>query len=59
MADCVPNGKLDNYCVDQVVETYFDDLQGRTRMRIYESSDPYKFTAYSMQGVVTDLHSVK
>ncbi|WP_028583285.1 pilus assembly protein [Desulfogranum mediterraneum] len=52
-AVCVPNGRLDNYCVDQVVETYFDDLEGRTRMRIYESDEPYHYTSYSMQGVVS------
>lgn len=54
---CVPNGRLDNYCVDQVVETYFDDLQGRTRMRIFESNAPDTYTAYSMQGVVTSYNA--
>ena len=54
---CVPNGQLDNYCVDQVVETYFDDLEERTRMHIFESNDPKTFTAYSMQGVVTSYNA--
>ncbi len=56
-ADCIPNGRLDNYCIDQVVETYFDDIQARTRMRIYESNEPDTYTAYSMQGVVTSYSS--
>lgn len=49
---CVPNGRLDNYCVDQVVETYYDELEKRTRVRVFESNEPDKFSAYSMQGVV-------
>jgi hypothetical protein len=48
---CVPNGKLDNYCIDQVTETFYDELEGRTRVRIYDSNDPASFTPYSMQGV--------
>ncbi|WP_136808424.1 pilus assembly protein [Desulfosediminicola flagellatus] len=51
--ECIPNGRLDNYCVDQVVETFFDDLEGRTRVKVYDSSNPEEFTALSMQGVVT------
>ena len=51
---CVPDGKLDNYCIDQVVETYFDDIEKRTRARIYSSNSPDKFEALSMQGVVTE-----
>ncbi|MFA7455529.1 MAG: PilC/PilY family type IV pilus protein [Desulfobulbaceae bacterium] len=48
---CVPNGRLDNYCIDQVAETFYDDLEGRTRVRIYESNNPHAFEPYSMQGV--------
>lgn len=50
---CKSNGRLDNYCVDQVVETYYDDLEKRTRMRIYESDSPDTYSPYSMQGVVS------
>jgi Tfp pilus tip-associated adhesin PilY1 len=53
--ECVPNGQLDNYCVDQVVASYYDEGEGRTRMRIYSSSDPESFSPYSMQGVVTSF----
>jgi Tfp pilus tip-associated adhesin PilY1 len=53
--ECVPNGQLDNYCVDQVVASYYDDGEGRTLMRIYSSSDPESFSPYSMQGVVTSF----
>lgn len=54
---CIPNGRLDNYCVDQVVETYYDDLEKRTRVRVYESNEPDDFAAYSMQGVVKTFAS--
>ncbi len=57
LTNCVPNGRLDNYCVDQVVETYYDAMEGRTKMRIFESNEPDEFTAYSMQGVVTSYNS--
>jgi len=50
---CVPDGKLDNYCVDQVVQTYYDDIEKRTRVRVYSSNSPDSFAASSMQGVVT------
>lgn len=49
---CVPDGKLDNYCVDQVVETYYDDVEKRTRAKIYNSNSPDTFEPFSMQGVV-------
>ena len=49
---CVPDGKLDDYCVDQVVKTYYDDLEKRTRAKIYSSNSPDTFEALSMQGVV-------
>ncbi|WP_167505997.1 PilC/PilY family type IV pilus protein [Desulfosediminicola flagellatus] len=55
LTECVPNGQLDNYCVDQVVASYYDEGEGRTRMRIYSSNDPDMFSAYSMQGVVTSF----
>ncbi len=48
----VPNGQLDDYCVDNVVETYYDDVQGRTRVKVYNSNEPDTFSAVSMQGVV-------
>ncbi len=54
---CIPNGQLDNYCVDQVVETYFDEVDERTRIRIYESSDPFTFEAFSMEGVASSYNS--
>ncbi len=54
---CIPNGRLDNYCVDQVVQTYYDDLEKRTRVRVYESNEPDTFDAYSMQGVVKTFAS--
>lgn len=49
---CTPNGRLDNYCVDQVVETYYDTLEKKTRARIFESNVPRNYSIYSMQGVV-------
>lgn len=54
---CTPNGRLDNYCVDQVVETYFDPLEKRTRTRVYESDAPDEYLAYSMLGVVKNFSS--
>jgi Tfp pilus tip-associated adhesin PilY1 len=48
---CRPNGRLDNYCIDQVAETFYDDREGKTRVRIYSSEDPASFAPYSMQGV--------
>lgn len=50
---CGPsNGQLDDYCIDNVIETYYDDIEDRTRVKVFNSSAPDKFTAYSMQGVV-------
>jgi Tfp pilus tip-associated adhesin PilY1 len=57
VVDCVPNGELDNYCVDQVVESYYNESDDATYMRIYESNDPDSFTAYSMQGVVSAFNN--
>ena len=54
---CTPNGRLDNYCVDQVVETYFDPLEKRTRGRIFESDEPDGYVSYSMLGVVDSFSS--
>ncbi len=51
--ECTPNGMLDNYDIDQVVETYFDDAENRTRVKVYKSDDPDSFNPYSMEGVVT------
>lgn len=51
---CIPDGILDNYCIDQVVETKFDPIEKRTRARIYSSNSPDTFEALSMQGVVTN-----
>lgn len=50
---CIPDGKLDNYCVDQVVATYFDEFEQRTRVRVYNSNSPTEFEALAMQGVVS------
>jgi Tfp pilus tip-associated adhesin PilY1 len=50
--DCVADGILDNYCVDQVVETYYDEFEERTRVKVFNSTDPDEFEAYSMAGVV-------
>ena len=52
-SSCVPNGILDNYCVDQVVDTYFDESEKRTRARIYNSNSPDEYDPFAMQGVVT------
>lgn len=54
---CVANGRLDNYCVDQVTETFYDDQEGRTRVRVYDSNDPDSFAPYSMQGVAESYSS--
>ncbi|MFT5697822.1 MAG: Tfp pilus tip-associated adhesin PilY1 [Desulforhopalus sp.] len=53
LTECVPNGQLDNYCVDQVVASYYDEGDSATYMHIYQSSSPESFSSYSMQGVVT------
>ena len=52
-----PNGQLDDYCVDNAVETYYDDILGKTRVKIFRSSDPDEFTPYSMQGIVKTYDS--
>ena len=49
---CIPNGQLDNYCVDQVVETFFDETENRTRVRVFDSDSPTTYEPRSMQGVV-------
>jgi len=54
---CEPNGRLDNYCVDQGDGNFLDDLEGRTRVRIYDSNDPDTFAPHSMQGVAESYSS--
>jgi hypothetical protein len=51
--ECSPNGLLDNYNIDQVVETFFDETENRTRAKIYTSDDPDFFNPYFVEGVVT------
>lgn len=53
MTSCVPDGQLDNYCVDQVVSSFYDESKNSTYMRIYNSISPDTFDPFSMQGVVT------
>ncbi len=36
----VSNGTLDDYCIDQVVQTYYDELEKRVRVRVSESNLP-------------------
>lgn len=51
--DCgAPNGILDDYCIDNVVSTYYDEGDGKTKVKIYKSPKPDKFAPVSMQGVV-------
>lgn len=57
LTSCVPDGQLDNYCVDQVVSSFYDESDNATYMRVYESSSPDTFNPYSMQGVVTEYSS--
>ncbi|NTV51207.1 MAG: hypothetical protein HGA69_00015 [Desulfobulbaceae bacterium] len=47
-----PNGILDDYCVDKVVDTYLDIFEERTRARIYKSNATTSFDPFSLQGVV-------
>ena len=54
---CVPDGILDNYCVDQVVETFYDEVEERARVKVFNSTDPDMFEAFSMQGVVSSYAS--
>lgn len=51
--ECNPNGILDNYLVDQVVQTFFDESEERTRVKVFTSDNPDSFSPYSMEGVVT------
>ncbi|MBU0968095.1 MAG: hypothetical protein KKA54_17155 [Proteobacteria bacterium] len=51
--ECTPNGILDNYDIDQVVQTYFDETENRTRIKVFTSDDPDSFDPYFMEGVVT------
>lgn len=51
--ECTPNGLLDNYAIDQVVQTFFDETENRTRTKVFTSDDPDSFDPYFMEGVVT------
>jgi Tfp pilus tip-associated adhesin PilY1 len=51
--ECTPNGLLDNYEIDQVVQTFFDETENRTRIKVFTSDDPDSFDPYFMEGVVT------
>ncbi|RJX28224.1 MAG: hypothetical protein C4531_12545 [Desulfurivibrio sp.] len=51
--ECHPNGMLDNYLTDQVVQTFFDEAENRTRTRIYTSDNADTFDPYYLEGVVT------
>ncbi|MFZ5766867.1 MAG: hypothetical protein ACOY4H_14915 [Thermodesulfobacteriota bacterium] len=51
--ECTPNGLLDNYFIDQVVQTFYDETEDRTRTRIYTSNDADLFDPYYLEGVVT------
>ncbi|MCK9295766.1 MAG: hypothetical protein M0P70_11850 [Desulfobulbaceae bacterium] len=51
--ECTPNGLLDNYEIDQVVQTFFDETENRTRTKVFTSDDPDTFDPYFMEGVVT------
>jgi Tfp pilus tip-associated adhesin PilY1 len=52
--ECTPNGLLDNYDIDQVVQTFFDETENRTRVKVYTSDDPDSFDPFFMEGVVSD-----
>jgi Tfp pilus tip-associated adhesin PilY1 len=54
--ECTPNGMLDNYDIDQVVQTYFDEAENRTRVKVFTSDDPDSFDPYFLEGVVTDYN---
>ena len=50
---CVPNGRLDDYCVDQVVQSTYDGE--KLTSKILASTTPDAFKSYSMQGVVSSF----
>ncbi|MCB2183209.1 MAG: hypothetical protein KQH63_14345 [Desulfobulbaceae bacterium] len=52
--ECTPNGILDNYLYDQVIQSFYDETEERTRIRVYTSDDGDVFDPYSMEGVVSD-----
>lgn len=51
--ECNPNGMLDNYLIDQVVQTFYDEAEDRTRTKVYTSDNADIFDPYFMEGVVT------
>ena len=55
--ECNSNSILDNYDIDQVVQTFFDESEERTRVKIFTSDDPDNFAPYSMEGVVSSYSS--
>lgn len=51
--ECTPNSMLDNYDTDQVVQSFLDDKENRTRVKVFTSDDPDTFEPYFMEGVVS------
>jgi len=46
-------GELEDYDTDKVIETYYDEVEHKTRVRRYSSIDADTFTPYAMKGTVT------
>ena len=53
LGSCTPNGILDNYDIDQVTQSFFDEDEARTRVKIFTSDNPDEFSPYSIEGVVS------
>lgn len=51
--ECNSNGLLDNYLVDQVVQTFYDEAEDRTRTKVFTSDNADTFDPYFLEGVVT------
>lgn len=51
--ECSSNGMLDNYLIDQVVQTFYDETEGRTRTKVFTSDNADTFDPYFLEGVVT------
>lgn len=45
--DSNANAQMDDYQTDFVIESYYDDVEARTRVRVWSSSDPDIFTPSS------------
>lgn len=50
--ECTPNGLLDNYLIDQVVQTFYDEAEDRTRTKVFTSDNADIFDPYFLEGVV-------